>query len=158
MTSISEKIIKPKLGVLELAKQLGNVSKACKIMGYSRDTFYRYKELYETGGEEALQEISRKKPIEKNRVPDYIEDAVVKLAVENPALGQHRASNELLQRGIIVSSSGVRSVWLRNGLETFKKRLKALEVKSAAEGIILTTEQLQCLEKLSLKKKHTERL
>jgi Winged helix-turn helix/Integrase core domain len=152
MTSISEKIIKPKLGVLELAKQLGNVSKACKLMGYSRDTFYRYKELYEMGGEEALQEISRKKPIEKNRVPDYIEDAVVKLAVENPALGQHRASNELLQRGIIVSSSGVRSVWLRNGLETFKKRLKALEVKSATEGIILTEEQLQCLEKATLEK------
>jgi hypothetical protein len=147
MSSLSQKIIKPKLGLLELAKQLGNVSKACKVMGYSRDTFYRYQELYEQGGEEALQELNRRKPIEKNRVPDYIEDAVTALAVENPALGQHRASNELQQRGIIVSSSGIRSIWLRHDLETFRKRLKALERKSAAEGILLTEEQLRCLEK-----------
>lgn len=147
MTSLSQKIIKPKLGLLELAKQLGNVSQACQVLGYSRDTFYRYKELYDNGGDEALIEISRKKPIEKNRVPDYIEDAVVALAVENPALGQHRASNELQQRGMIVSGSGVRSIWLRNSLETFKKRLKALEKKSAEEGILLTEEQLKCLEK-----------
>lgn len=149
MTSVTQKIIKPKLGLLELAKQLGNVSQACKVMGYSRDTFYRYQELYENGGEEALQEISRKKPIEKNRVPAYIEDAVINLAVENPALGQKRASNELLKRGMIVSSSGVRSIWLRYDLETFKKRLKALEAKSAQDGILLTEEQLKCLEKLN---------
>ena len=152
MSSVSEKIIKPKLGLLELAKQLGNVSKACKIMGYSRDTFYRFKHLHETGGEEALQELSRRKPIEKNRVPAYIEAAVIELAISNPALGQKRASQELLQRGIMVSSSGVRSIWLRNDLESFKKRLKALEAKSAQDGILLTEEQLRCLEKAKLEK------
>ncbi|APS49718.1 transposase [Piscirickettsia salmonis] len=152
MTSLSEKIIKPKLGVLELAKQLGNVSKACEVTGYSRDSFYRFKKLYETGGEEALQEISKKRPNVKNRVPEHIEQAVIDLAIENPALGQLRASNELLQRGVIVSSSGVRSVWLRNGLETFKKRLKALEAKSAQDGILLTEEQLQALEKAKQEK------
>ena len=81
MTTISQKIIKPKLGLLELAKELGNVSKACQVMGYSRDTFYRYQELYANGGEEALLEMSRKKPIEKNRVPDYIEQAVLEIAL-----------------------------------------------------------------------------
>ena len=147
MTSLSEKIIKPKLGVLELAKQLGNVSQACKAMGYSRDTFYRYKELYESGGEEALHEISRKKPIIKNRVPEYVEDAVLKKALENPALGQKRVAYELKQAGIIISDGGVRSIWLRHNLETFKKRLKQLEKHSAEERILLTEEQLQCLEK-----------
>lgn len=152
MSSVSEKIIKPKLGLLELAKQLGNVSRACKIMGYSRDTFYRFKHLHETGGEEALQELSRRKPIEKNRVPAYVESAVIEIAIANPALGQKRASHELQQKGIMVSSSGVRSIWLRNDLETFRKRLQALEAKSAQEGILLTEEQLRCLEKATLEK------
>lgn len=150
--TLAEKVIKPKLGVLDLAKHLGNVSQACKTMGYSRDTFYRYKKLYETGGEEALQDMNRKKPNEKNRVPEHVEQAIIALAVENPALGQLRAANELQQRGILVSSSGVRSVWVRHELETFKKRLKALEAKVAQDGILLTEEQLVALERLKEKR------
>lgn len=150
--TLAEKIIKPKLGVLDLAKQLGNVSQACKTMGYSRDTFYRYKKLYENGGEEALQDMSRKKPNEKNRVPEHVEEAVIALAIENPALGQLRASHELQQRGIMVSSSGIRSIWLRHELETLKKRLKALEAKVAQDGILLTEGQLAALERLKEKR------
>ena len=147
MTNIEQKIIKPKLGLLELAKQLGNVSQACKVMGYSRDSFYRFKDLYEKGGEEALKDLTKQKPILKNRVPEHIEKAVIDLAIENPALGQLRASNELKLRGVMVSSGGVRSIWLRNDLATMSKRLKALEAKSAEEGSILTEEQLAALEK-----------
>ncbi len=146
--NLETKIIKPKLGLLELSRQLGSVTQACKVFGYSRDSFYRFKKLYEEGGELALRDIVRlNRPNPKNRVDPEIESRVVKIALDNPALGQQRVSNELHKEGLFISPGGVRSVWQRHDLETFQKRLKALEAKVAQEGIILTESQLQALEK-----------
>jgi transposase InsO family protein len=145
-------VIKHKIGLLNLAEELGNVSKACRIMGLSRDTFYRYQNAVEQGGVEALIDRSRRKPNLKNRVDEQTEADVVAYAIEQPAHGQVRASNELRKRGVFISPSGVRCVWMRNDLSCFKDRLKALEEKSAKENFILTESQVQALER----KKHDD--
>ena len=150
MIHTNEKIIKHKVGLLNLAEELGNVSKACQVMGLSRDTFYRYKAAVEEGGVDALFEANRRKPNHKNRVEPEIEQAVKEYALDFPAHGQVRASNELRKSGIFVSPTGVRGIWLRHELANFKNRLKALEAKVAAEGIVLTEPQVQALEKKKL--------
>ena len=147
MINSTEKVISHKVGLLNLAEELHNVSQACKMMGYSRDTFYRYKEAVEEGGVEALLERTRRKPNLRNRVDPLIEEAVLKHALDEPAHGQTRASNELRKAGIFVSPSGVRSIWLRHDLACFKDRLKALEKHVAATGAVLTESQLQAIER-----------
>ncbi len=145
--TVNEKIIRNKLGLLNLAEELGNVSKACQVMGFSRDTFYRYKAAMEGGGVEALLDQNRRKPNRKNRVDENTEEAIVAMAIENPALGQVRVSNELRKTGVFISPAGVRCVWLRHGLQKFNMRLAALEKKVAEEGLILTERQVVALER-----------
>ena len=147
MSSMSQNIIKYKLGLLNLAQELGNISKACKVMGLSRDTFYRYQNAVQEGGVEALIDANRRKPNLQNRVDQSTEDAVVAFALEQPAFGQLRTSNELRKKGIFISASGVRSVWLRHNLENFRKRLANLERHVAQTGEVLTEAQVSALEK-----------
>lgn len=147
MLHSNERIIKHKVGLLNLAEELGNVAQACRVMGLSRDTFYRYKEAVDGGGVEALLEKNRRKPNLKNRVDEPTELAVTTYALDWPAHGQTRASNELRKLGVFISASGVRSIWLRHDLASFKQRLSALEEKVAREGIILTEAQVTALER-----------
>lgn len=147
MSFVTQSIIKHKVGLLNLAEELGNVSQACRVMGVSRDTFYRVKEAKDAGGIEALLHKDRRTPNLKNRVDEATESAVLAFALENPAAGQVRVSNELRKQGVFVSPSGVRSIWLRHDLATFRERLAALEKKAAAEGIVLTETQVAALER-----------
>ena len=141
-----EKLVNRKLSIIELAEFLKNVSQACRINGVSRQHFYDIKKAYDEHGIEGLKEKSRRKPCIKNRVAPEIEEAVLSMSLEYPAYGQARAANELQKKGILVSSGGVRSIWLRHGVETFKKRLAVLEEKAAKEGIVYTEAQLAALE------------
>jgi transposase InsO family protein len=147
MSSVPQNVIKHKVGLLNLAAELGNVSRACKVMGFSRDTFYRYQSAMASGGVDALIDANRKKPNLRNRVEAATETAVAAFAIEQPAFGQVRVSNELRKRGIFVSPSGVRSIWLRRDLESFKKRLVALERHVAQTGEVLTEAQVVALER-----------
>jgi len=143
----NQKLIKNKIGLLNLAEELGNVSRACKVMGFSRDTFYRYQELVSEGGVDNLIEKTRRRPNLKNRTDGATESAVVQIAVDFPAYGQVRASNELRKRGVFISPAGVRLVWMRYDLERFKKRLLALEKKASETGMVLTEAQIAALER-----------
>ncbi len=100
-------------------------------MGVSRDTFYHYQELVESGNVDGLINKSRRVPNLKNRVDDATELTVINFVIQYPAYGQHRTSNELHKKGVFVSDSSICSIWLCHNLENFKKRLKTLEAKVA---------------------------
>jgi len=147
MNQSTSRIIRNKVGLLNLAEELQNVSKACRMMGVSRDTFYRYQTARDEGGVEALLDKNRRKPNPKNRVEPQIEDAVLAFALEFPAYGPVRASNDLRKEGVFVSPSGVRSILVRHTLHNRKLRLRALEAKMAKEGLVLTEAQVVALER-----------
>jgi molybdenum-dependent DNA-binding transcriptional regulator ModE len=139
-------IIKRKLNILDFAEQLGNISDACRRLGVSRQHYYDIREALEEHGLEGLLEKARNKPRIGNRVATAIEDRVLAYSLEYPAHGQARVANELKQEGVILSAGGVRSIWVRHGLEKRHLRLRRLEKWAAEESNILTENQVRALE------------
>jgi len=143
-------LVHPTQGCLSVAQHL-NLQGVTVSSGGVRGVWSRHKLLsknaHDTGGMDALMEKSRRKPNLRNRVDPEVEKAVVDLALEDPSMGQKRASNELRERGVFISGAGVRSVWLRHDLERFEKRLKALEAHVAKTGAVVTEAQLRAMER-----------
>ena len=143
----TDRSLRPKLGLLHLAEKLGNVTRACQSLGYSRDSYYRFKALYERGGADALRNFSRRGPMVKNRVTEDVAKRVLDLTYAHPSWGQQRIADTLSKAGIAVSSSGVRSIWMRAGLETFEKRVFALVARSEQNALSLSKEQQAAIDR-----------
>lgn len=138
---VPDRTLQPKLGLLQLAEKLGNVTRACQSLGYSRDSYYRFKALYQNGGTEALRNFTRRRPIPKNRVSSFIERAVIEHSIAHPQWGQQRIAQTVSNKGVAISPSGVRNIWMRYGLETQEKRVLAILARTAQEGCVLSDEQ-----------------
>ncbi len=150
MTAVAQST-KRKLSLLQLAEELGNVSKACKIMGYHRDSFYEIRRAFQIGGTGALVEEKRgpRGPHPK-RVSPEVEAAILKYALDRPTHRSDRVSNELRMQGVNVGATGVRGVWSRHNLETRTKRLLRLEREMQENAFVLSETQIALLERHSV--------
>ena len=158
-TAQKEKIARRKLSLLELAQEMGNVSKACKIMGYSRQQFYEIRRTYQTFGAEGLVDrLPGPKGPHPNRVSDEVEKAILDHGLAHPTHGAQRVADELMLGGVQVSAGGVRGVWSRHGLMTKIERLLRLEEVTRKRRVKLTEEQIQALERFDpeFRERHIE--
>ena len=147
----SNQSIKRKLSLLALAEELQNVSRACQLMGYHRDSFYEIRRAFQVGGVAALVENKRgPRGPHPNRVSPEIEEKILEFCLKEPTYGAQRVSNELRLLGVDVGPSGVRGVWQRHNLETKHRRLLRLEKASQEETIVLSDEQIRLLERHSV--------
>jgi transposase InsO family protein len=160
MTTVqAEKIARRKLSLLQLAQELGNVSKACKIVGYSRQQFYEIRRNFQTFGAEGLVDrIAGPRNPHPNRVSTEVEAAILAYSLEHPTHGPQRTADELLLRGTQVSAGGVRGVWSRHNLLTKHERLLRLEESTRKKKVQLSEEQIRLLERFSpeFRERHIE--
>jgi hypothetical protein len=159
MTTTTDKVSRRKLSLLELASELDNVSKACKVMGYSRQQFYEIRRNFQTYGADGLiDRLPGPRGPHPNRVAPEIEKAILDHAIDHPCHGATRVEQELRLKGIQVSSGGVRGVWQRNNLMTKHERLLRLEKTTAERKIELSDEQIRLLERFSpeFRERHIE--
>jgi transposase InsO family protein len=153
------KIARRKLSLLQLAAELTNVSKACKIMGYSRQQFYEIRRNYQTYGADGLiDRLPGPKGPHPNRVDKAIEKAILDYSLRHPSHGCLRVAQQLALEGVQVSSGGVRGVWGRHNLMSKHERLLRLEQTVAKRRMKLTDEQIRLLEKFSpeFRERHIE--
>jgi transposase InsO family protein len=151
MTASPSQGIKRKLSLLALAEELNNVSKACRLMGFHRDTFYEVRRAFQVGGVAALVEQKRgPRGPHPNRVGPEIEERILQLALDKPTYGAQRIANELRLQGLNVGPSGVRGVWMRHNIETRSRRLLRLEQASQETTLVLSEEQIRLLERHSV--------
>lgn len=144
------KIARRKLSLLELAQELNNVSRACHIMGYSRQQFYEIRRNFQTYGSEGLLDrLPGANGPHPNRVSNEVETSILDHCLENPTQGCLRVAQELALKGVQVSSNGVRGVWNRHDLLTKHQRLLRLEKHVRDQAAELTEEQTRLLERFS---------
>ena len=145
-----EKIARRKLSLLDLAQELHNVSRACKVMGYSRQQFYEIRRNYQTyGAAGLLDKLPGCKGAHPNRVAPEIEEAILSYSLEHPTHGPLRVAQELALRGVTVSAGGVRGVWSRHDLLSRHDRLLRLEREQQDRAVTLSDEQVRLLERFS---------
>ncbi len=154
-----DKVARRKLSLLELAQEMDNVSKACRIMGYSRQQFYEIRRNYQTYGAEGLiDRLPGARGPHPNRVSEEVETAILDHALDHPSHGALRVAHELMLQGVQVSSGGVRGVWSRHDLLTKHQRLLRLEKAVAERKIELSDDQVRLLERFSpeFRERHIE--
>lgn len=160
MTTVQgEKVARRKLGLLQLSQELGNVSKACRIMGYSRQQFYEIRRNFQVYGAQGLVDrLPGARGPHPNRVAQEVEDAILAHALEHPSHGAQRVADELVLKGVQVSSTGVRGVWSRHTLLTKHERLLRLEETAQKQKLTLSEEQVRLLERYSpeFRERHIE--
>ena len=145
-----EKVARRKLSLLQLASELDNVAKACRLMGYSRQQFYEIRRNFQMyGAEGLLDRLPGCKGPHPNRVSEEIEKAILDYSLENPSHGCLRVAQQLALRGVTVSSGGVRGVWQRHKLLTRHERLLRLEKAARSRKLELTDEQIRLLERFN---------
>ena len=115
--------------MLALADKLGNVSEASRLSGVSRDTIYRHRRLLQQGGIEALKRQETPGLRHQNRTAEDLEKLVIDFSLQNPHLGQLQVSLQLkTKHAAEISPSGVRSIWLRENMNTAALRLEKVQL------------------------------
>lgn len=154
----ASKLARKRLSVLELARELGSVAEACRRSGMDRTSFYEYKRRFQLQGLEGLKDLPPVAKSHPQTTPDEVVQQIVTIALEHPAWGCNRISDQLALDGVAVSFPTVQHILNKQGLGTRYDRLLKLEERAAREAITLNDEQIRLIEKANpaFRERHVE--